>query len=295
VSLRVMVVDDERLARQRLRRLLREVGVDAVTECADGREAVAALREHRPDLLFLDVQMPELDGFGVLAEVGAEQMPPVVFVTAFDQYALRAFEVNALDYLLKPFDAERFRKAFAKARGAIERESAARQGERLTALLERLAANGAAAAGIAGRRAAANGDAEDLPPALAAGSSAPQSAPGAPPAERYLERLLVKNEGRVSFVKTAEIDWIEASGNYLRLHVGRDVHMIRETMGTLEAKLDPRQFLRVHRSTIVRTDCIREMQPWFSGEYVIILRDGTRLKLSRSYREPVAQQLGQDF
>ena len=291
MTLRVMVVDDERLARQRLRRLLREVGVDAVSECADGREAVAALREHPPDLLFLDVQMPELDGFGVLAEVGVEHMPPVVFVTAFDQYAVRAFEVNALDYLLKPFDAERFRKAFGKARAAMERDSATRQGERLTSLLARIAESGAADALLA--RMAESG-APAAPVHGGDGGNA-SSAGGAAPAERYLERLLVKNEGRVSFVKTAEIDWIEASGNYLRLHVGREVHMIRETMGTLEAKLDPRQFLRVHRSTIVRTDCIREMQPWFSGEYVIILRDGTRLKLSRSYREPVAQQLGQDF
>ena len=291
MTLRVMVVDDERLARQRLRRLLREVGVDAVSECADGREAVAALREQPPDLLFLDVQMPELDGFGVLAEVGAERMPPVVFVTAFDQYAVRAFEVNALDYLLKPFDAERFRKAFGKARDALERESATRQGERLAALLARIAESGAADALLARMAESA----ATAAPAAGETGGAAAAAPGAPPAERFLERLLVKNEGRVSFVKTAEIDWIEASGNYLRLHVGREVHMIRETMGTLEAKLDPRQFLRVHRSTIVRTDCIREMQPWFSGEYVIILRDGTRLKLSRSYREPVAQQLGQDF
>jgi two-component system, LytTR family, response regulator len=291
MSLRVMVVDDERLARQRLRRLLKEEGVEVVGECADGREAVAALREQPPDLLFLDVQMPELDGFGVLAEVGPERMPPVVFVTAYDQYAVRAFEVNALDYLLKPFDAERFRKAFRKAREALDRENARAQSERLTALLTRLAEGvgvGAPALGDAAA-AGAHAAAPDADGSSGAGGGA------APSGERYLERLLVKNEGRVFFVRTADIDWIEASGNYLRLHVGRDVHMIRETMGTLEARLDPRQFLRVHRSTIVRTDCIREMQPWFSGEYVIILRDGTRLKLSRSYREPVAQQLGQDF
>ena len=291
MTLRVMVVDDERLARQRLRRLLKDEGVDAVGECADGREAVAALREQPPDLLFLDVQMPELDGFGVLAEVGVERMPPVVFVTAYDQYAVRAFEVNALDYLLKPFDAERFRKAFRKARESIERASAQAQSERLTALLARLA--DVAVTAETPVPAAAGAAATAAAPAPAGGAAA--TATTAAPGERYLERLLVKNEGRVFFVRTADIDWIEASGNYLRLHVGRDVHMIRETMGTLEAKLDPRQFLRVHRSTIVRTDCIREMQPWFSGEYVIILRDGTRLKLSRSYREPVAQQLGQDF
>jgi len=283
VTLRVLVVDDERLARQRLRRLLRDEGVDVVAECSDGREAVAALREHVPDLVFLDVQMPELDGFGVLAEVGPERMPAVVFVTAYDQYAVRAFEVNALDYLLKPFDADRFRKAFRRARATLERDRAADQQARLAALLDRLAA------GVAG----AGGGVPAAPvPALAAGAAGP---PNVPAPARYLARLLIKSGGRVFFVRTAEIDWIEAAGNYLRLHVGREAHLLRETMATLEARLDPSQFLRIHRSTIVRTDCIREMQPWFSGEYVIILRDGTRLKLSRSYREPVAAQLGQDF
>ena len=147
MTLRVLVVDDERLARQRLRRLLRDEGVDVVAECSDGREAVTALREHAPDLVFLDVQMPELDGFGVLAEVGPERMPAVVFVTAYDQYAVRAFEVNALDYLLKPFDADRFRKAFRRARATLERDRAADQQARLAALLDRLAAGVAGAGG----------------------------------------------------------------------------------------------------------------------------------------------------
>jgi two-component system, LytTR family, response regulator len=307
MTLRVMVVDDERLARQRLRRLLREEGVDVVAECADGREAVAALREHAPDLVFLDVQMPELDGFGVLAEVGADRMPGVVFVTAYDQYAVRAFEVSALDYLLKPFDAERFRKAFRRARAALEREEATAQQTRLAALLERLAAGVGAggadashagtpalpvAAASAASAASAAADGVDAPPDGSGALAHPRRAPGG---GKYLERLLIKSGGRVFFVRVSEIDWIEAAGNYLRLHVGRDAHLVRETMSTIEAKLDPAQFLRVHRSTIVRTDCIREMQPWFSGEYVIILRDGTRLKLSRSYREQVAQQLGQEF
>jgi two-component system LytT family response regulator len=281
MTLRVLVVDDERLARGRLKRLLREEeGVEVVGECADGSEAVGAIRQLDPDLVLLDVQMPEMDGFGVLASVGVDRMPPVIFVTAHDQYAVRAFEVHALDYLLKPFDAERFRRAFRRARATLERDLTARQGERLTALLEQLAASQ-----------------PSIPVAAAPAAPAvpPPHAEPAPPRAKYVDRLLIKSGGRVFFVRTAEIDWIEAAGNYVRLHVGRDVHLLRETMNTLATRLDPSLFLRVHRSTIVRVDCIREMQPWFSGEYVIVLRDGTKLKLSRGYREQVVAQLGQDF
>jgi two-component system LytT family response regulator len=275
MTLRVLVVDDERLARGRLKRLLRdEEGVEVIGECADGSEAVGAIRQLAPDLVLLDVQMPELDGFGVLSAVGPERMPPVIFVTAHDQYAVRAFEVHALDYLLKPFDADRFRRAFRRARATLERELAARQGDRLTALLEQLTAA--------------------PPPVQAPAAAAPTAAEPAPRV-RYVDRLLIKSGGRVFFVRTGEIDWIEAAGNYVRLHVGRDAHLLRETMNTLATRLDPALFIRVHRSTIVRVDCIREMQPWFSGEYVIVLRDGTKLKLSRGYREQVVTQLGQDF
>jgi two-component system, LytTR family, response regulator len=251
MSLRVMVVDDERLARQRLRRLLKEEGVEVVGECADGREAVAALREQPPDLLFLDVQMPELDGFGVLAEVGVERMPPVVFVTAYDKYALRAFDVHALDYLLKPFDRERFQQALGRARQQLDRKDAGELERRLLELVQDL-----------------------------------RSSPQRP------ERFVIKSGGRVFFVRTDEIDWIEAAGNYVKLHVGNEAHLLRETMNSLEAQLDPDVFYRIHRCHIVNIERVKELQPWFNGEYVVFLRDGARLTLSRGYREKLQDRIG---
>jgi len=247
--LRVLVVDDEPLARRGIHaRLGRMADVEIVGECASGREAVDAIRGLSPDLVFLDVQMPGLDGFGVVEAVGAERMPVVVFVTAYDQHALRAFEARALDYLLKPIDDERFEQAVARARARVaeRRESAV------------------------GRRLAA--------------------APAAPAAP--LERILVRSGGRVLLVAADEVDWIEAAGDYLRLHVGPARHLLRETMGALEARLDPRRFVRIHRSTIVNVSRIRELQPYFNREYVVLLRDGTRLKLSRGYRERLELLLG---
>jgi two-component system LytT family response regulator len=249
-SIQVLIVDDEPLARKRIRRLLQgEREIEILGECANGREAVAAIQRQAPDILFLDVQMPELDGFGVLEAVGAETIPAVVFVTAYDQYALRAFEVHALDYLLKPFDQERFQVALQQARRQLQRQSTGELSQRLSALLAHLGS---------GR----------------------------------VDRLLVKAEGRVFFIKVDEIDWIEAAGNYVRVHVGNESHLLRETMHAMEAKLDPNQFLRMHRSTIVNVDRIKELQPWFNGEYVVILRDGTQLRLSRGYRERFDQYLG---
>jgi two-component system, LytTR family, response regulator len=236
--LRVLVADDEPLGRQRLVRLLeQEPDAELVSVCADGQSTRAAIRRHDPDLLFLDVEMPALDGFGVLRELGGAERPAVVFVTAHAHYALRAFDAQALDYLLKPFDEERFHRAYARAR-------------------DRLVARGAAT-------------------------------PEVP------ERLAVKNDGRVTFVRTADIDWIEAASNYVRLHVGRETHLIRESMTGIEARLSPGRFLRIHRTMIVNLDRLRELQPWFSGEYVAILADGTRLKVSRGYREAIQRWLGQ--
>jgi len=281
---RVLIVDDEALARQRVRRLLQnEADVEVVGEAETGRDAVAMIRELQPDLVCLDVQMPGLDGFGVLEELDGGPVPMVLFITAYDEHAQRAFDVHAVDYVLKPVDADRFRAAFDKARKQRANAVAA---ERLGELLEtvrRLADGSAAAAG----------GVADLAAGLSAGgaSAAAGAVPGAGNG-RYASRILVKQDGRMFFVKTTEIDWIEADRNYVRLHVGKTAHTIRERISHLEETLDPRLFARIHRSTIVNLNRVREMQQWFSGDYVVILEDGTRLRLSRHYRDRVEKQVG---
>ncbi len=284
MRVRVLIVDDEALARQRVRRLLQnEADVEVVGEAETGREAVAMIRELQPDLVCLDVQMPGLDGFGVLEELDGGPVPMVLFITAYDEHAQRAFDVHAVDYVLKPVDADRFRAAFDKARKQRANAVAA---ERLGELLEtvrRLADGSAAAAG----------GVADLAAGLSAGgaSAAAGAVPGAGNG-RYASRILVKQDGRMFFVKTTEIDWIEADRNYVRLHVGKTAHTIRERISHLEETLDPRLFARIHRSTIVNLNRVREMQQWFSGDYVVILEDGTRLRLSRHYRDRVEKQVG---
>jgi len=245
MKISALIVDDEPLARERLRTLLeQDPEIEIVGECGNGRAAVSAIQKRAPRLLFLDVQMPGLDGFGVLEAVGPERMPATIFVTAYDQYALRAFDFHAVDYLLKPFDRERFEKALRHAKAQILGPAQGEIHERLWALLQ-----------------------------------------GLRPAPRYLDRLLVKSSGRVFFLRAAEVDWIEAAANYVRLHAGKENHLLRETMNSIEEKLDPAQFLRIHRSSIVNIERIKEMHPWFRGDHVLILRDGTRLTLSGSYRK----------
>jgi two-component system LytT family response regulator len=265
MRLRVLIVDDEPLARASLRACLgSEPEVEIVGECADGHEALAAIRERPPHLVLLDVDMPGLDGFRLLQEMAPTELPSVIFVTAHDEHAVRAFDVNALDYLVKPFGLERFRQAFRRARTAIEERDLQRNSERLRDLLtSRHPEKTASLMGVPG-----NGD-------------------------HYLERLTVKSNGRIFFVRTSEIDWIKAEGNYLRLHVGSKSYLIRETMNGLEQKLDPQKFLRVHRSTIVNFDKVKEMRPWAAGDFLMTLKDGTELKLSRSYREKLEELTGE--
>lgn len=253
MKIRTLIVDDMLLARKRVRRYLgADAEVEIVGECADGHAAVAAIESLSPDLLFLDVQMPELDGFGVLETIGAEQMPAVIFVTAYDQFALRAFEVHALDYLLKPFDRERVRKALERAKAQLRQRDSNDLDERLQALLKDLKTE-----------------------------------------SRYLKRLAVKTAGRTVFLLTKEIDWIESAGNYLKLHAGRESHLLRERMGQLETRLDPSKFVRIHRSTLVNIDRIREMQPLFNGDQLVTLRDGQQLTMSRTYRDRLLSLLEQ--
>jgi two-component system LytT family response regulator len=270
MKIRTLVVDDEPLARRRLSRLLQaEPGVEVLGVCASGREAVDAIRRDRPDLVFLDVQMPELDGFGVLAELGAEPLPAIVFVTAYDQYALQAFDVHALDYLLKPYTPARLSAAVQRATRQLL--APASDSARLTELLEHLDRER--------RELAARLD--GAPPVSA---PAPAPSPAAAPAS-HTGRLLVKEGERMFFVPVERVDWLEAEGNYVRLHCGRDAHLVRGTLGGMEEQLDASRFTRIHRSTIVNVDRVKEVRPWFAGDYQVMLQDGTELRLSRRYRD----------
>ena len=245
MKIRTLIVDDEPPARELIATLLREEpDVQVVGECGDGRSAVAAIEQFSPDLIFLDVQMPGLDGFGVLAALPSERWPMIVFVTAYDQHAVRAFEVHALDYLLKPFEYDRLRQAVQRARAHFSQRDGATQQGRLLALLQDL------------QRQAQTWD-----------------------------RLAVREDRCVTFLRPDGIDWIEAEGNYLRLHAGKKSYLLRETMNAAEARLASKKFLRVSRSVLVNLERVKEWQPLFHGDSVVILEDGTRLTVSRVYRE----------
>jgi two-component system LytT family response regulator len=254
-KIRTIIVDDEPLARRGIRAHLKEErDVEIIAECNNGRDALCVIEEQAPDLVFLDVQMPELDGFGVLEALKVEPLPSIIFVTAYDKYALRAFEVHALDYLLKPFDTERFARALERARAQIERRSISDLSQRLQSLIDDLRTN-----------------------------------------QKYAERLVIKTVGKIFFLGVEEIDWIEAADNYVRLHSGHDKHLLRETMNSLESRLDPNQFLRVQRSAIINVRRIKELHPLFKGEYEIVLRDGTRLTSGRGYRDRLQELFGNSF
>jgi len=244
-KIRTLIVDDQLMARELLRRMLKaESDIEIVGMPASGPEAVEAINSLAPDLVFLDVRMPELDGFGVLAQIDSTRMPIIIFVTANDDFALRAFDVHALDYLVKPCTVDRFQTALRRARNQIHRKQAGEIQRRLTALLEDLKAQ----------------------PKLA-------------------ERLPVKSEGRIIFLRLTDVDWAEAADNYVKLHVGNESYMMRDTMTALETKLPSNRFLRISRSTMVNVEQIKELHPMFHGEYSVILRNGARLTLTRGYRD----------
>jgi len=250
--IRTLIVDDEPLALRRLRALLAdEADIEIVGEAANGTEAVRAIAGERPDLVFLDVQMPGLDGFDVLRATASIHQPFVVFVTAHDEHAIRAFEVQAVDYVLKPVIETRFREAVRRAITRLRGESTADIARQMAQFLERVA-----------------------------------------PAPARSGRIAVKRDGRVNFVRIEDIDWVEAEGDLVRVHAGKEAHTIRETMAQIEAKLPPERFMRVHRSIIVNTERVREVQPWFKGDYVLIMHDGTKLRSGRTYRQSVQALIG---
>lgn len=241
--MRALIVDDEPPARARLRRFLEtEPDVELIAECASGPEAVEAITRTAPHVVFLDVQMPVMNGFDVLAALPPGPLPAIIFVTAYDEYALRAFDVHAVDYLLKPYSRERLRDALACARARSTPNELVGIGQGLLALAAELRSG-----------------------------------------REHPERIAVRADGRVFFIAIAEIDWVEAAANYVRLHARGEAHVLRESMKNMETRLPPRSFLRIHRSTIVNIDRIRELQPWFHGEYIAILQDGTKLTVSRAY------------
>ena len=261
-TLRVIVADDEPVARRRVQRLLRHhADVTVVAECAGGRSAVAKIRELTPDVVFLDIQMPDLDGFGVIAEVGVTQMPCVVFVTAFDEYAIRAFDVHAIDYLLKPYDEERFSMALERARAKVQRAGTVvlPDEQRLRALLHQLLGDAAATA--------------------------------APARATYPDRVAVKSNGVLRVLPIGDVDWFETDGNYIRVHVARASYLIRNTANRLQQELDPRHFARIHRRYMINLERVTAVEPWFGGDAVVHLRDGSKLRLSRNYREEFQRRM----
>ena len=244
-KMRVLIVDDEPLGRKMVRRMLESYSeVELIGECENGEEAIQEIESKKPDLVFLDVQMPVLDGFAVLSKINQDKLPFIIFVTAYDEYALRAFEVNALDYLLKPYDRKRFDQAFQRAVKQINSQNNNQLNEKIISLLS--------------------------------GNNHPKD---------FTERFVIKTGGRVFFLDVEEIMWIEADGNYVFLHTQQKKHIFRETLTSLESQLNPNKFRQISRSTIVNLNFIKELQPFFRGNYKVVLKNGAELKLSHRYRD----------
>lgn len=245
MNIRALIVDDEPLAREWVRSAVAEdPDLEVLGECGDGFEAAESIRRLKPDLVFLDVQMPGLDGFGVLEALSPEEIPAVVFVTAFDQYAVRAFEAQAVDYLMKPFSKERVEEAVRRVRELVKGKSLEDFRESVAKIVEKIRRD-----------------------------------------RSFPEWVLLKADGKNVFVKVKDIDWIESSRNNVRIHVGQTIYLLHETTSAIASRLDPKKFLRIHRSAIVNIERIKELHPWFNGDYAVVLRDGTQLTLSSSYRD----------
>ncbi len=245
--IRTLIADDEPLALERIRTALAaEPAFDLVAVCTDGDDALDSIRQHRPDVAFLDIDMPGKNGFEVVKGLEPDETPHVVFVTAFNDYAVKAFDVHAIDYLLKPLDQDRFNLTVKRLKQLMESADADDYSDRLTEVVRTVEAQ-----------------------------------------RPLADRIMVKTDGKLLFLKTDEIDWIDAAGNYVQLHTADKTYLSRDTMNNMESKLDPNRFLRIHRSTIVNLDRIKEMQPWFHGEYQVRLTNGTKLYMSRSYRQKI--------
>ena len=242
-ALRIVIIDDELLARHRIRELLKSHrDVEIIGEARNGKEAIETIARQRPDLVFLDVQMPDMDGFEILKKLDPASLPFVIFVTAYDQYALRAFEVHAVDYLMKPFDRERFGKAINHARSRLAAKGS--DAQHLVSLLEDLSSR-----------------------------------------KTFVERFAIKNGETIHYIRASDVDSIEAEGNYVRLKVANSSYLLRDTLNNIESQIDPRLFVRIHRSTIVNMNRVRELQTWARGEYRVVLHNGAAHTLSRGYRE----------
>ena len=242
---RVIIVDDEPLARERIRTLLsRDLSVQIVCECDNATHAIAAIRSMKPDLIFLDIQMPEKNGFDVVSEIGPDDMPAVIFCTAYDEFAVRAFEVNAVDYLLKPFDRGRLKQALDRVVERLGSKAGTENTQRLNALLAEIQT----------------------------------------PAQR-LDRIAVKTAGKVVLISVPDIDWVGSADNYVEIHVGSHSHLLRETMTSIAGRLPPEIFVRISRTSIVNVNRVKELEPMFHGEYTVVLKDGARLTMSRSHRD----------
>lgn len=254
-AVRTLIIDDESLARRRVRMFLEgRPEIEIVGECNNGAEAVRNIIETRPDLVFLDIQMPGMSGFEVISTIGLKRMPAVIFVTAYDQYAIRAFDVHAVDYLLKPFDRGRFEDALARAMRELELRDRTCQKRSLGKLMSDVQAE-----------------------------------------QRIPARILAKSGGRISILRVDQIDWVEAAGNYVKLYVGKETHLVRRSMAGFQSRLDSGRFARVHRSTIVNLDCVKELHPHFHGDFILILRTGAKVTLSRRYAQAVLPLLGKSL